>query len=78
MKKIMLSTLMILFITSCATQKYYSDNGKEISKKIYERMKKIRYNYVINYMSEEDKNILEHIEINDTVKDSLIKTYNNY
>lgn len=34
MKKIMLSTLMILFITSCATQKYYSDNGKEISKKI--------------------------------------------
>jgi len=78
MKKIILLILIVSFVTSCAIQKHYSDNGRQISKKIYNKMRERRFNYVMKYMSEDDKSIIKTIKITKSVKDSLIETYSNY
>ena len=69
---------LIVILSSCATQKFYSENGRQISKKTYNRMKERRFKYVMEHMNDVDKSIIKRLKITETVKDSLIKTYNNY
>ena len=69
---------LIVILSSCATQKFYSENGRQISKKTYNRMKERRFKYVMEHMNDVDKSIIKTLKITETVKDSLIKTYNNY
>ena len=75
MKKIF---FFIVILSSCATQKFYSENGRIISKKTYNAMRERRFNYVMNHMNDVDKSIIKTLKITKTVKDSLIKTYDNY
>jgi hypothetical protein len=76
MKK--LSLFLIVLITSCSTQKFYSENGRQISKKIYDEMRERRFNYVMKNMNDDDKSIIKTLKITKSVKDSLIETYKNY
>ena len=41
-------------------------------------MKERRFKYVMEHMNDVDKSIIKRLKITETVKDSLIKTYNNY
>ena len=77
-KKRILLILIVTFITSCSIQKYNSDNGNQISKRIYNKMRERRFNYVMKYMNDDDKSIIKKIKITKSVKDSLIETYSNY
>ena len=70
--------LIVSFITSCSFQKYFSDNGNQISKKIYNKMRERRFDYVMKYMNDDDKSIIKQIKITKSVRDSLIETYSNY
>ena len=74
----LLAVVHLILLLSCATQKFYSENGRQISKKTYNRMKERRFKYVMEHMNDVDKSIIKRLKITETVKDSLIKTYNNY
>ena len=76
MKKLIL--FLIVLLTSCATEKFYSENGRRISKKTYNAMRERRFKYVMEHMNDVDKSIIKTLKITETVKDSLIKTYDNY
>ena len=76
MEKLIL--FLIVLLTSCATEKFYSENGRRISKKTYNAMRERRFKYVMEHMNDVDKSIIKTLKITETVKDSLIKTYNNY
>ena len=78
MKRMILLILIVSFITSCSFQKYFSDNGNQISKKIYNKMRERRFDYVMKYMNDDDKSIIKQIKITKSVRDSLIETYSNY
>jgi len=76
MKKLIL--FLIILITSCATEKFYSENGRIISKKTYNAMRERRFNYVMKNMNDDDKSVIKILKITKSVKDSLIETYKNY
>jgi hypothetical protein len=78
MKKTILSIIMMLLISSCTVQKFYSDNGRQISRKTYNLNIDRKFNYIMSHMSEQDKNVLKYMKIDKRVKDSLIYTYNNH
>jgi hypothetical protein len=69
---------LIVILSSCATQKFYSENGRQISKKTYNRMKERRFKYVMEHMNDVDKSIIKTLKITETVKDSLIKSFNDF
>ena len=78
MNKIVLLIILILSISSCSVQKFYSENGRQISKKTYNKNIDRKFNYIMNHMSEQDKNVLKYIKIDKRVKDSLIYIYDNH
>jgi hypothetical protein len=77
MKKIILSIVIMMTISSCSVQKFYSENGRQISKRTYKKNIDRKFNYIMTHMSEQDKNVLKYMKIDKRVKDSLISTYNN-
>lgn len=78
MNKIVLLIMMILSISSCTVQKFYSENGRQISKRTYNKHIDRKFNYIMNQMSEQDKNVLKYMKINKRVKDSLIYIYDTH
>jgi hypothetical protein len=78
MKTIILSIIMMLLISSCTVEKFYSENGRQISKRTYNKHIDRKFNYIMNQMSEQDKNVLKYMKINKRVKDSLIYIYDNH
>ena len=78
MKKITLLIVMILTISSCTVQKFYSENGRQISRRTYNKNTVRKFNYIMNHMSEQDKNVLKYMKIDKRVKDSLIYIYDNH
>lgn len=78
MRKLVLFVFLIFIINSCATQKYYSDNGKRISKKTFTSFQEQKLKYILENMSNDDLEVLKTITLTNRVKDSLIRTYYNY
>jgi hypothetical protein len=78
MNKIVLLIIMILSISSCTVQKFYSENGRQISRKTYNKHIDRKFNYIMNHMNEQDKNVLKYMKIDKRVKDSLIYIYDNH
>ena len=78
MKTIILSIIMMLLISSCTVQKFYSQNGRQISRKTYNKHIDRKFNYIMNHMNEQDKNVLKYMNIDKRVKDSLIYIYDNH
>jgi hypothetical protein len=78
MKKITLLILTVFTISSCTVQKFYSENGRQISRRTYNKNIDRKFNYIMAHMSEQDKNVLKYVKIDKRVKDSLIYTYNNH
>jgi hypothetical protein len=78
MKTIILSIIMMLLISSCTVQKFYSENGRQISRKTYNKHIDRKFNYIMNHMNEQDKNVLKYMNIDKRVKDSLIYIYDNH
>jgi hypothetical protein len=78
MKTIILSIIMMLLISSCTVQKFYSENGRQISRKTYNKHIDRKFNYIMNHMNEQDKNVLKYMKIDKRVKDSLIYIYDNH
>lgn len=78
MKTIILSIIMMLLISSCTVQKFYSQNGRQISRKTYNKHVDRKFNYIMNHMNEQDKNVLKYMNIDKRVKDSLIYIYDNH
>jgi hypothetical protein len=78
MNKIVLLIIMILSISSCTVQKFYSENGRQISRKTYNKHVDRKFNYIMNHMNEQDKNVLKYMKIDKRVKDSLIYIYDNH
>lgn len=80
MKKLILLLLTILLI-SCATQKFYSENGRRISKKTYNTMRERRFKFIMNNMNnmnDTDRFIINKFKMTKVIKDSLIMVYYNY
>jgi hypothetical protein len=75
MKTIILSIIMMLLISSCTVQKFYSENGRQISRRTYNKNIDRKFNYIMNHMSEQDKSVLKNMKIDKRVKDSLIYIY---
>ena len=78
MKTIILSIIMMLLISSCTVQKFYSENGRQISRRTYNKNIDRKFNYIMNHMNEQDKNVLKYMKIDKRVKDSLIYIYDNH
>lgn len=78
MKTIILSIILILSVSSCTVQKFYSENGRQISRRTYNKHIDRKFNYIMNHMSEQDKNVLKYMKIDKRVKDSLIYIYDNH
>ena len=78
MKTIILSIIMMLLISSCTVQKFYSENGRQISRRTYNKNIDRKFNYIMNHMSEQDKSVLKNMKIDKRVKDSLIYIYDNH
>jgi len=78
MKNIILSMIVILSVSSCTVEKFYSENGRQISKRTYNKHIDRKFNYIMNQMSEQDKNVLKYMKINKRVKDSLIYIYDTH
>ena len=78
MNKIVLLIIMILSISSCSVQKFYSENGRQISRKTYNKHVDRKFNYIMNHMNEQDKNVLKYMKIDKRIKDSLIYIYDNH
>jgi hypothetical protein len=78
MKTIILSIIMMLLISSCTVQKFYSENGRQISRKTYNKHIDRKFNYIMNHMNEQDRNVLKYMNIDKRVKDSLIYIYDNH
>jgi hypothetical protein len=78
MNKIVLLIIMILSISSCTVQKFYSENGRQISRKTYNKHVDRKFNYIMNHMNEQDKNVLKYMKIDKRIKDSLIYIYDNH
>jgi hypothetical protein len=78
MNKIVLLIIMILSISSCTVQKFYSENGRQISRKTYNKHIDRKFNYIMNHMNEQDKNVLKYMKIDKRIKDSLIYIYDNH
>jgi hypothetical protein len=78
MKTIILSIIMMLLISSCTVQKFYSENGRQISRKTYNKHIDRKFNYIMNHMNEQDKNVLKYMKIDKRIKDSLIYIYDNH
>jgi hypothetical protein len=78
MKTIILSMIVILSVSSCTVEKFYSENGRQISKRTYNKHIDRKFNYIMNQMSEQDKNVLKYMKINKRVKDSLIYIYDTH
>jgi hypothetical protein len=78
MKTIILSIIMMLLISSCTVQKFYSENGRQISRKTYNNHIDRKFNYIMNHMNEQDKNVLKYMKIDKRIKDSLIYIYDNH
>ena len=77
MKTTILSIIMMLLISSCTVQKFYSENGRQISKNTYNKHIERKFNYIMTHMSEQDKDVLKYMKIDKKVKDSLIYIYDN-
>jgi len=75
MKKIILSIVIMMTISSCSVQKFYSENGRQISRRTYNKNIDRKFNYIMNHMSEQDKSVLKNMKIDKRVKDSLIYIY---
>ena len=78
MNKIILSIIITFLLSSCAVQKYYSENGRQISKKTYNEVRDMKLNYIFSHMTEQDKNILKFTIIDERIKDSLIYVYSKH
>jgi hypothetical protein len=78
MKTTILSIIMMLLISSCTVQKFYSQNGRQISRKTYNKHIDRKFNYIMNHMNEQDKNVLKYMKIDKRIKDSLIYIYDNH
>jgi hypothetical protein len=78
MKTTILSIIMMLLISSCTVQKFYSQNGRQISRKTYNKHVDRKFNYIMNHMNEQDRNVLKYMKIDKRIKDSLIYIYDNH
>ena len=57
---------------------WISENGRQISRRTYNKHIDRKFNYIMNHMSEQDKNVLKYMKIDKRVKDSLIYIYDNH